>query len=117
VDSGRADLAAGGLGTLNNCFSGNRYRTSLPWGLQQLNGCGGARLPIASDLSGSMTFFGSIAQVFLGQFKVADYRDRPVPPAQPAMPLGADAPVVPAVHPFEDHKINLDAIRVPGEIT
>jgi plastocyanin len=117
VDSGRADLAASGLGTLNNCFSGNRYRTSLPWGLQQLNGCGGARLPIASDLSGNMTFFGSIAQVFLGQFKVSDYRDRPVPPAQPAMPMGADAPVVPAVHPFEDHKIDLEAIRVPEEHT
>jgi plastocyanin len=117
IDSGRADLAAGGLGTLNNCFSGNRYRTSLPWGLQQLNGCSGARLPVSSDLSGSMTFFGSIAQVFLGQFKVNDYRDRPAPPAQPTMPMGAQAPVIPAAHPFEDHKINLEAIRVPGENT
>jgi hypothetical protein len=117
VDSGRADLAASGLGTLKNCFSGNRYRTSLPWGLQTLNGCGRARLSIASDLSGNMTFFGSIAQVFLGRFKVTDYRDRPSPPSQAPMPQGAQAPVVPAIHPFEDHKFNLAAIRLPGEST
>ena len=92
LDSGRADLAAGGLGTLNNCFAGNRYRTSLPWGLQQLNGCQGLRLPIASDLSGNMTFFGSIAQVFTGHFSVQDYRNRPVPghsrtcPVEPKLP-------------------------------
>ena len=34
LGSGRADLAAGGFGTIGNCFSGNVYRTSLPWGLQ-----------------------------------------------------------------------------------
>ena len=109
--------AAGGLGTLNNCFAGNRYRTSLPWGLQQLNGCQGLRLPIASDLSGNMTFFGSIAQVFTGQFSVQDYRNRPVPRSQPNMPGGAEAPVIPAVHPFEDRKLDVVAIRTPGEPT
>jgi len=113
LDSGRADLAAGGLGTLQNCFSGNRFRTSLPWGLQTLNGCGRVRLPLASDLSGDMTFFGSIAQVFAGQFKVVDYKTRPAPPAQPNMPGGADAPVVPAAHPFKDHPLDLDRIQLP----
>jgi hypothetical protein len=115
VASGRADLAAGGLGTLGNCFAGNRYKTSLPWGLEILNGCRPARVPVASDLSGDMMFFGSIAQIFLGQFKVLDYKDRPTPHAQPNMPGAADAPVVPAVHPFEDHKLELDAIITPGE--
>jgi len=113
LDSGRADLAAGGLGTLQNCFSGNRFRTSLPWGLQTLNGCGRVRLPLASDLSADMTFFGSIAQVFAGQFKVVDYKTRPAPPAQPNMPGGADAPVVPAAHPFKDHPLDLDQIQLP----
>jgi len=117
VDSGRADLAAGGLGTLQNCFSGNRYRTSLPWGLELLNGCGHSRVPIASDLSGDMTFFGSIAQVFAGRFTVLDYRDRPAPPAQSNMPGGAGAAVVPAVHPFQDHRVDVDAIAAPGGST
>ncbi len=62
-----------------------------------------------------MTMFGSIAQVFMGQFKVMDYKDRPAPPPQASMPGGAQAPVIPAVHPFEDHKIDLDAIRLPVE--
>jgi plastocyanin len=113
--SGRADLAAGGLGTLHNCFAGNRYRTSLPWGLEVLNGCGRMRLPIESDLSGDMTFFGSIAQIFAGDFKVLDYRDRPAPPAQANMPGGENAPVIPAAHPFADHTLDLAAIRTPEE--
>jgi plastocyanin len=115
LQSGRADLAAGGLGTLHNCFSDNVYQTSLPWGLQALNGCSGARVPIASDLSTSMTFFGSIAQIRLGLFKLNDYRTRPVPPPQPGLPAGADAPVVPAVNVFEHAKPDLDAIRTPTE--
>jgi hypothetical protein len=115
LQSGRADLVAGGLGTLHNCFAGNVYRTSLPWGLQALNGCDGARLPIASDLSTSMTFFGSIAQIRTGQFKLNDYRTRPVPPAQPGLPGGADAPVLPAVNVFEHAKPDLNAIRTPVE--
>jgi len=115
VNSGRADLAAGGFGTLGNCFAGNRYRTSLPWGLQILNPCHGLRLPVASDLAGDMMFFGSIAQVFAGRFTVLDYRTRPAPPPQPNMPGGAQAPVVPAVHPFADHKLELDSILTPRE--
>lgn len=114
LESGRADLAAGGLGTLDNCFAGNVYRTSLPWGLQTLNGCEGGRLPIASDLSAQLTFFGAIAQVRLGQFKLNDYRTRPVPPAQPNLPGGASAPVQPAIGIFAKVKPDLDAIRAPA---
>ena len=73
------------------------------------------RVPIASDLSGDMTFFGSIAQVFAGSFKVLDYRTRPAPAPQPNMPGGPQAPVVPAVHPFEDHRLELDSILTPRE--
>jgi plastocyanin len=113
--SGRADLAAGGFGTIGNCFSGNVYRSTLPWGLQALNGCGRLRVPIASDLSGYMTFFGAIAQVRTGQFTVNDYRTRPVPAAQVNMPGGADAPVRPAVNVFAGVRLNLDSIRTPAE--
>lgn len=115
LNSGRADLAASGLGTIGNCFSGNIYRTSLPWGLQTLNGCGKIRFPMASDLSGDMTFFGSIAQIRMGQFTLSDYRTRPTPPPQVNMPGGADAPVTPAVHVFAAGKLDLDAIKTPRE--
>ncbi|HWG69907.1 MAG TPA: right-handed parallel beta-helix repeat-containing protein [Steroidobacteraceae bacterium] len=113
LDSGRADLAASGLGTIGNCFSGNVYRSSLPWGLQTLNGCRKFRIPVASDLSGDMTFFGSIAQIRAGRFTLNDYRTRPVPAAQAGIPEGADARVIPAVHPFADLQLNLDAIKTP----
>ncbi len=115
LGSGRADLAAGGFGTIGNCFSENVYRTSLPWGLQALNGCRGLRVPIASDLSTTMTFFGAIAQVRTGQFTVNDYRTRPVPAAQPNLPGGADAPVRPAVHVFAGMHLDLDSIKTPAE--
>jgi hypothetical protein len=115
LDSGRADLAAGGLGTIGNCFSGNVHRTSLPWGLETLNGCRGFRLPLASDLSGDLTFFGSIAQIRLGQFTLSDYKTRPKPRPQPNIPGGADAKVTPAVHVFAGVKPDLDAIKVPHD--
>ncbi len=113
VDSGRADLAAGGFGTRGNCFADNRYRTSLPWGLEVLNGCRGLRLPIAADLSTYMTFFGAIGQVRAGRFVLNDYKTRPAPPPQPNLPGGADAPVRPALHAFDDHPLNLESIRTP----
>jgi plastocyanin len=113
--SGRADLAAGGLGTIGNCFSGNIYRTSLPWGLEVLNGCGRLHVPIASDLSTDMTFFGAIAQVRTGRFTVTDYRTRPAPSPQPNIPGGADAPVRPAVNVYAGLRLDLDSIKTPAE--
>jgi hypothetical protein len=80
-----------------------------------LNGCGKFRLPVASDLSSDMTFFGSIAQIRAGQFTVSDYRTRPTPLAQANIPGGADARVVPAVHVFADLKLDLDAIKTPRD--
>jgi len=115
LGSGRADLAVSGFGSIGNCFSGNIYRTSLPWGLQALNGCEGLRVPVASDLSTDMTFFGAIAKVFTGQFTVSDYRTRPAPGAQPNMPGGADAPVRPAVDVFAGVRLDLDSIKTPLE--
>jgi plastocyanin len=111
--SGRADLAAGGFGTIGNCFERNAHRTELPWGLETLNRCGRARLPIASDLSSYMGFFGAIGQVRAGQFVLSDYKTRPAPPPQPNMPGGAQAPVRPALHPFAEFKLDVDSIRTP----
>jgi plastocyanin len=114
LDSGRADIAAGGFGTLGNCFEDNRFRTSMPWGLQTLNGCSGPRIPLASDLSTFMGFLAGIATVRSAGFEATDYRDREKPLPQPNMPGGADAKVVPALHPFADFKLDLAAITTPN---
>jgi hypothetical protein len=60
-----------------------------------------------------MVFFGAIGQVRAGQFVLNDYKTRPSPPPQPNMPGGANAPVRPALHAFDEHPLALDAIRVP----
>jgi hypothetical protein len=112
VESGRADIAAGGLGTIGNCFEGNQFGTSLPWGLQSLNGCSGPRVPLGSDLSAFMGFLAGIANV-RATFEAANYQDREKPPPQPNMPGGAAAKVVPALHPFDDFKLDLAAIQMP----
>lgn len=116
-ESGRADLAAGGFGTIGSCFADNSYSTALPWGLEQLNGCGRARVPLAADLSAFMGFLGSIAQVRVGDFTVKDYKDRPAPSPQPNLPGGADAPVRPAAHPFDDLKLDVSKIPLPSALT
>ena len=78
----------------------------------------GSRIPVASDLSTSMTFFGAIAQIRLGlPSTVSDYRTRPVPAAaSPNIPGGggADAPVRPAVHVFEAARLDLELIKTPS---
>jgi plastocyanin len=112
--SGRADIAAGGFGTIGNCFEGNTFGTSLPWGLQALNGCSGWRIPLASDLSAYMGFLAGIATVRSADFEAADYKDRAKPPPQPNMPGGADAKVVPALHPFDDFNLELATIVTPN---
>lgn len=112
--SGRADLVAGGLGTMHNCFEGNQFHSSLPWGLQLLNGCNGPRIPLASDLSSYMTFLGAIGQIRTGRFSVKDYRDRPAPPPQPEMPGGSQAPVRPALDVFRSYRLDLASIHTPA---
>jgi Right handed beta helix region len=109
-----ADLQTSGFGTIDNCFEGNHFHTSLPWGLQSLNGCDAARVPLASDLSGYFGFLANIAKVRAGDFTTTDFRNRPAPPPQPNMPGGADAPVIPASHPFEDFHLDLSAIKTPA---
>ena len=113
-DSGRADIAAGGFGTIGNCFEDNSFGTSMPWGLQALNGCSGLRVPLASDLSAFMGFLAGIATVRTADFEATDYKDREKPAPQPNMPDGANAKVVPALHPFEDFKLDLAAIATPS---
>ncbi len=114
LNSGVADLAVTGLGSVGNCFAGNVYRTSMPWGLQILNNCDRPRLlPLGSELSGFMNFWAGIAKVREGKFTTKPYQEQPVAPPQENMPGGAGAAVVPALHPFEDYDLDLKAIKTP----
>jgi plastocyanin len=114
LDSGFADLEVTGLGSIGNCFSGNAHRTSMPWGLQVLNRCDSLRIPLGSDLTAYMHFWSGIAQARAGHFKTRSYQDQPAPPPQQNLPGGADAPVVPAAHPFEDFKLDPGSIKTPA---
>ena len=112
-NSGRADLGTSGPGAIGNCFEGNSFATSMPWGLQIFNNCKGPRIPIGSELSSFMTFWAGIAKGRDNLIPIKPYKDMPVPAPQINMPGGATAPVVPAIHPFEDYKLNINAITVP----
>jgi hypothetical protein len=59
-----------------------------------------------------MGFLAGIASVRSADFAPVDYKDRERPPPQPNMPGGADAKVVPAIHPFDDFKLDLASIRI-----
>lgn len=115
VGSGRADIVQGGPLSTGNCFDGNRAGRAWPAMLEDFQGCdGGLRLPMGFDLVPTMTTLGEIARK-PERSTVEDVAKMPVPPDQPQMPGGADAPVVPAVHPFEDYALDIDAVELPEE--
>ena len=110
VRSGRADLALGGPSSFGNCFAGNGHAVAAPAGLELLHGCGGLRLPLGFDplpLVSTVFYRGITARgaVF------PDWRDQPVPPAQPPMPDAETAPAPPALHVFEG--LHFDVAQAP----
>ena len=118
LTSARADLALSGLGTIGNCFEGNAHLTSTPWGLQMLQGCSGFRLPAVGDMNqylrgqrGRAALLGDAGGV---DPRGDEWKSLPHPPPQPQMPGSAAAPVRPAVHPFQDYGLDVDAIGLPG---
>lgn len=130
-ESSYADLVLAGPALPGTCFSGNGPTRTVPAGLEAIAGCGpdaaagafvtsptpdrGAlRLPSRSALAPTLAFVGLVAEAEFGLQPVNDHRDVPFPPAQPQMPGGADAPVVPAVDVFVRHDLDLDAIALPG---
>jgi len=119
LESSRIDLATSGLGNVGNCYQNNVHRASIPSGLQALQPCEGFRLPVVGDLR---AYFGSLA----GRAALMNGRDSPQtvtwwktvphPDPQPTMPLGADAPVRPPVHPFDGYPVDLEAIVTPEPV-
>lgn len=88
-DSGHADLALAAPAGPGSCFVGNRFRTSRPWGIQVLYGCGPGSLlrrvgggdPAPLLVTGRLFLAAST-----GDVPDNDWRNQPVPPPQPNMP-------------------------------
>jgi plastocyanin len=112
--SGRADLALAGPAGAGNCFEGNQARTSIPVGLQTFHRCSGPRLPLRMDLSTTLASLGQVAEANTGAYPRNRPEDQPAPPPQAQLPGGAGAPVQPAVDVFQQHRVDLATIPLPG---
>ena len=112
--SGRADLALAGPAGAGNCFEGNQARTSIPVGLQAFHRCSGPRLPLRMDLSTTLASLGQVAEANTGAYPRNRPEDQPAPPPQAQLPGGAGAPVQPAVDVFQQHRVDLATIPLPG---
>ena len=114
LGSGRADLAMSGLGNIGNCFSRNLHRTTMPWGLEIMQGCRAARLPVVGDLNAYLGARMGRNSLFSPRESFGDeYKRMPHPEPQPSMPGGAAAPVRPPVKPFEAFALDVDRIQLP----
>ena len=112
--AGYSALTLSGPAQPGNCFSGNDARQTVPPGLQALHSCdGGVELPLGYELASTFSSIGLVAAGERGWTQQVDYRTLPAPEPQPAMPGGADAPVVSAVDAFARHPVDLGAIAVP----
>jgi plastocyanin len=112
IRSGRADLALGGPGSFGNCFAGNRYAVAAPAGLETVHGCGGVRLPLGFDPLPLVSVVGYRGMT-VARRTFPDWRDQPVPSAQPTMPAAATAPARPAVHVFESLRFDVSQAGLP----
>ena len=109
--SGIADLALSGPTGAENCFEGNRFRTSAPPGLQVFLPCSGFRLPFGGEYAATFLSLGYVVQAGTGDFPHGDWQTQPIPAPQPVMPDAATAPAAPAVDVFIAP--DLEAVAVP----
>jgi hypothetical protein len=112
--SGLADLALTGMAESGNCFEGNHFSTSLPPVLELKQPCSGLRFPALWQLGALGEQFGRLIEYELGLDDQVAAGDMPQPSAQPQMPGGADAVVVPAVDVFAGAQPDVAAIEVPA---
>jgi plastocyanin len=128
--SGTSDLTLSGPALPGNCFADNVHGSSQPRRLEAVAPCGdGAQagalvdgsdadrsrwhLPYRTALPSTLASVGLVAEVGTGIKPDVDHRTMPVPPPQPQLPDGADAPVVPAVDVFETFGLDLASYDRP----
>ena len=111
--SGLGDLVLTGPSQSGNCFEDNEFGWTMPAALELKQPCEGLRFPALWELGALSAQFGRVIERGLGLDPDTYYGDMPHPPAQPQMPDGADAPVVPAVDVFAATQPDIETITVP----
>jgi hypothetical protein len=111
--SGLGDLVLTGPSQSGNCFEDNEFGWTMPAALELKQPCEGLRFPALWELGALSAQFGRVIERGLGLDPDTYYGDMPHPPAQPQMPDGADAPVVPAVDVFAPAQPDIETITVP----
>ncbi|PJZ25683.1 plastocyanin [Leptospira hartskeerlii] len=116
--SGLGDLVVSGPISIGNCFSNNKFQTSIPPLLEKTNPCSSRyRFPSGGELFPIFNAISLAIDASHGDYPKGDWRKQPIPPEQKTLPLGATSPVKPAVHPFEDFPLDLDHVALPEEAT
>jgi len=114
LNSGRADIALVGPVAPGNCFTGNDYRTSSPFGLQLLNSCDSPlRYFAGGDLSVLVGGLGMMIEARLKWHLGGDYKTRAHPGPQMEMPAEWKSTVVPAHNVFESRRSVLNRKELP----
>jgi hypothetical protein len=111
--SGLGDLVLTGPSQSGNCFEDNEFGWTMPAALELKQPCEGLRFPALWELGALSAQFGRVIERGLGLDPDTHYGDMPQPSAQPQMPGGADAPVVPAVDVFVNAQPEIETITVP----
>jgi len=137
LSSRKADIAVSGVSNLANCFEGNYFNTSIPPGLQALNGCEKNIIPLSADLSGLWSTIARLIYANTGDFYQDDWRTLPAPEQQENMPIMQEIidandngqyelgfyqylpsfknSVKPAVNVYEDYKYTLKDVQLPQD--
>ena len=137
LSSRKADIAVSGVSNLANCFEGNYFNTSIPPGLQALNGCKNNIIPLSADLSGLWSTIARLIYANTGDFYQDDWRTLPAPEQQENMPIMQEIidandngqyelgfyqylpsfrnSVKPAVNVYEDYKYTLKDVQLPQD--
>ncbi len=137
LSSRKADIAVSGVSNLANCFEGNYFNTSIPPGLQALNGCENNIIPLSADLSGLWSTIARLIYANTGDFYQDDWRTLPAPEQQENMPIMQEIidandngqyelgfyqylpsfrnSVNPAVNVYEDYKYTLKDVQLPQD--
>ena len=97
-DSGRADLALAAPAAGGDCFSDNRFSTSLPVAIEWRSGCDSPLRRLAGgNLGVTLGPLIRFVEANAGDVRTGDWRSQPVPPPQETMPGAVGATPNPAI--------------------
>jgi plastocyanin len=114
--SGVADLALAGPAGKGNCFTGNRFHSSIPPAIEEAYGCESPITAIGGGDLGLTGFAAGYGLRSMGDFPRGDWRSQPAPPALAGMPDPTVAPATPGLYAPLDAAAEVAADRA-GVVT